>query len=192
MLKAVMMVCWQRPDRRNPVILHSDRGKRFTSADYQQCLTDHYIISSMRAVGHCGDNAAMEGFIGLLNRERVNRRSYLTLADARSDVFDYIECLHNPRMQRRLDAQDQAFRLLTHLSVEMGVEPRFAMPASAIAQRPICYSIHAVTLVLCFAYFGRIRPSKPRGGSHAQKSTPWSSWIVSLDPSAYSATRSLA
>ena len=31
-LKAVMMACWQRPDR-SPVILHSDRGTQFTSAD---------------------------------------------------------------------------------------------------------------------------------------------------------------
>ena len=36
---------------------------------------------------------------------------------ARADVFDYIECFHNPRMQRRLNAKDQAFRLLTQQSV---------------------------------------------------------------------------
>lgn len=118
-LKAVMMACWQRPDR-SPVVLHSDRGTQFTSADYQQFLTDHRITSSMSAVGHCGDNAAMEGFFGLLKRERINRRRYLTLADARSDVFDYIERFHNPRMQRRLDARDQAFKLLTQSSVETG------------------------------------------------------------------------
>lgn len=118
-LKAVMMACWQRPDR-SPVILHSDRGTQFTSADYQQFLKDHHIVSSMSAVGHCGDNAAMEGFFGLLKRERVYRRRYLTLDDARADVFDYIERFHNPRMQRRLDAQDQAFRLLTQPSVKTG------------------------------------------------------------------------
>ena len=118
-LKAVMMACWQRPDR-SPLILHSDRGTQFTSADYQQFLKDHQIVSSMSAVGHCGDNAAMEGFFGLLKRERVNRRQYLTLAEARADVFDYIERFHNPRMQRRLDAQEQAFILLTQPSVTTG------------------------------------------------------------------------
>ena len=119
-LKAVMMACWQRPDRRSPVILHSDRGTQFTSADYQQFLKDQHIVSSMSAVGHCGDNAAMEGFFGKLKRERVHRRRYLTLAEARSDVFDYIERFHNPLIQRRLDARDQAFRLLTQPSVETG------------------------------------------------------------------------
>lgn len=34
-LKAVMIARWQRPDR-SEVILHSDRGTQFTSAEYQQ------------------------------------------------------------------------------------------------------------------------------------------------------------
>ena len=118
-LKAVMMASWQRSDR-SSVILHSDRGTQFTRAEYQQFLKDHHIISSMSDVGHCGDNAAAEGFFGKLKRERVHRRRYLTLAEARSDVFDYIELFHNPLIQRRLDAKDQAFRLLTQQSVETG------------------------------------------------------------------------
>lgn len=114
-LKAVMMSCWQRssPD---PVVLHSDRGTQFTSGEYQRFLADHNIISSMSAVGHCGDNAAAEGFFGLLKRERVYRRNYQTMAQARSDVFDYIERHHNPRMQRRLDNRDQQFIVLTQQS----------------------------------------------------------------------------
>lgn len=118
-LKAVMMACWQRPDR-NEVILHSDRGTQFTSAEYQQFLKDHRITSSMSDVGHRGDNAAAEDFFGKLKRERVYRRRYLTLAEARADVFDYIEQFHNPLIQRRLGAKDQASRLLTQSSVETG------------------------------------------------------------------------
>ncbi len=41
-LKAVLMACWQRPDR-TPVILHSDRGTQFTCSEYQQFLKDHQI-----------------------------------------------------------------------------------------------------------------------------------------------------
>lgn len=73
--------------------------------------------------GHCGDNAAAEGFFGKLKRERVHRRRYLLLAEARADVFDYIERCHNPMIQRRLDAKDQAYRLLTQTSVETGQNP---------------------------------------------------------------------
>ena len=43
----------------------------------------------MSAVGSCADNAAAEGFFGMLKRERVNRRQYVTRADARADVFDW-------------------------------------------------------------------------------------------------------
>ena len=118
-LKAVMMACWQRADR-SPVILHSDRGTQFTSHDYQRFLSDHHIISSMSDVGHCGDNAPAEGFFGMLKRERVNRRRYQTLAQARLDVFDYIERFHNPRIQRRLEARDRKFCALTQLSAETG------------------------------------------------------------------------
>ena len=41
------------------VYKRQDRGTQFTSADYQQFLKDHHIISSMSAVGHCGDNLSL-------------------------------------------------------------------------------------------------------------------------------------
>ena len=59
----------------------------------------------MSAVGSCADNAAAEGFFGLLKRERVNRRQYQSRAEARAGVFDYIECFHNPRRRRQLEAK---------------------------------------------------------------------------------------
>jgi putative transposase len=118
-LQAVLMACWQRPDR-EPVILHSDRGTQFTSYEYQQFLKDHHITLSMSAIGHCGDNAPAEGFFGMLKRERVNRRRYLTVADARSDVFDYIERFHNPRIQRRLDSLQGEASTLTQPSAKTG------------------------------------------------------------------------
>ncbi len=40
-------------------------------------------------------------------------RDMLDPGVARSDVFDYIKRFHNPIIQRRLDACDHAFRLLT-------------------------------------------------------------------------------
>ncbi|MCH6483625.1 IS3 family transposase [Pseudoxanthomonas sp. LH2527] len=70
--------------------------------------------------GRCGDNAAAEGFFGKLKRERIYRRRYLTLAEARTDTFDYIERFHNPLIQRRLDAKDRAFGFLTESFVETG------------------------------------------------------------------------
>ena len=118
-LRAVQMACWQRTDQA-PVILHSDRETQFTSGDYQQFLLDHYIVSSMSDVGHCADNAAAQGFFGMLKRERIYRRRYFSLADTRADVFDYIERFHNPRLQRRVDRQDLAFVTFTQPSAKTG------------------------------------------------------------------------
>ncbi|KPB39919.1 ISxac3 transposase [Pseudomonas syringae pv. maculicola] len=47
-------------------------------------------------MGHCGDNAACEGFFGLLKRERIRRQIYPTKDAARAEVFDYIEMFYNP------------------------------------------------------------------------------------------------
>ena len=58
------------------------------------------------AVGSCADNALAEGFFGMLKRERVSRRRYFTRAEARSDIFDYIERFYNPRMRRRLQRME--------------------------------------------------------------------------------------
>ena len=100
-LRAILMALGQRPGA-GPTILHSDRGAQFTSDEYQRFLRDHGLRSSMSAVGSCADNAAAEGFFGRLKRERVNRRTYRTRAEARTDVFDYIECVHNADRRRRL------------------------------------------------------------------------------------------
>ena len=116
-LDAVTAALGQRDDLNEPVILHSDRGTQFTSHEVQSFLKDQNIVSSMSAVGHCGDNAACEGFFGMLKRERVRRRKYQTRAQARSDIFDYIECFHNPRMKRRVDELDQQFESLFKPSV---------------------------------------------------------------------------
>lgn len=101
-LQAVLMALWQR-EGRDQVILHSDRGTQFTSDEYQRFLKGHNLVCSMSAVGSCADNAAAEGFFGMLKRERVNRRRYYTHAEARTDIFDYIERFYNPRMRRKLE-----------------------------------------------------------------------------------------
>lgn len=53
----------------------------------------------------------------MLKRERVRRRKYQARAQARSDVFDYIERFHNPKMRRRIDQADRAFEALIKPSV---------------------------------------------------------------------------
>ena len=47
--------------------------------------------------GNCHDNAVAESFFNLLKRERIRRRNYKTRAEARQDMFDYIEMFYNPK-----------------------------------------------------------------------------------------------
>ncbi len=118
-LQAVLMAVWQRKEH-TPVILHSDRGCQFTSDEYQIFLKDHGLVCSMSAVGSCADNAAAESFFGVLKRERVNRRCYLTRSEARADIFDYIERFHNAAKRRKLKESKQDEMSLTQVSVESG------------------------------------------------------------------------
>lgn len=55
-----------------------------------------------------------------MKRERVNRRRYATMAEARADVFDYIERFYNPRKQRQMKYRQQTKLHLTKLCVESG------------------------------------------------------------------------
>ena len=103
---------WPRKKKRgqSEVILHSDRGSQFRSTDYQRFLKQNSLVCSISAVGHCGDNAACEGFFGVLKRERVNRMKYPTLDSAKADIFNYIERFHNPRMRKRVARRDMEFQ----------------------------------------------------------------------------------
>jgi putative transposase len=118
-LQAVLMALWQRQDR-SPVVLHSDRGTQFASDEYQRFLRGHNLTCSMSAVGSCADNALVEGFFGMLKRERVNRRRYPTRAQARADIFDYIERFYNPRMRSKLTRQESQKTTLNQTVRENG------------------------------------------------------------------------
>jgi putative transposase len=85
--------------RRDPapgLILHSDQGSQYGSQDWRQALSDHGISPSMSRRGNCYDNAVKESFFSSLKMERVRRKVYLSLGEARSDLFDYIEMFYNP------------------------------------------------------------------------------------------------
>jgi putative transposase len=49
----------------------------------------------MGSVGDCYDNAMCESFFASLECELLDRSSFLTHADARLAIFDYIESFYN-------------------------------------------------------------------------------------------------
>ena len=95
-LQALLMAVWRRKPT-GKVLIHSDQGSQFTSLEWASFLKHHNLEHSMSRRGNCHDNAVAESFFNLLKRERIRRRTYKTRADARSDVFDYIEFFYNPK-----------------------------------------------------------------------------------------------
>jgi transposase InsO family protein len=79
------------------LLAHSDRGSQYASDHYQRLLARHGIDCSMSERGQCWDNAPMESFFATLKKELVHHEDYLTRAQARSSIFEYIETFYNPR-----------------------------------------------------------------------------------------------
>lgn len=95
-LQALLMAIWRRKPR-DKVLIRSDQGSQFTSMDWAAFLRAHKLEHSMSRRGNCHDNAVAESFFNLLKRERIRRQTYRTRAEARQDVFDYIEMFYNPK-----------------------------------------------------------------------------------------------
>jgi len=77
------------------LLFHSDRGVQYASGDYRQALSQAGLIASMSRSGNCYDNAAMESFWSTLKLELVYRQDFQTRAQARTQIFDYIESFYN-------------------------------------------------------------------------------------------------
>jgi putative transposase len=93
---ALVMAMWRR-GKPEAVLHHSDRGSQYTSEPFQRLLADHGVTCSMSRAGNVWDNAVMESFFSSLKTERTAARLYRTRAQAKADVFDYIEGFYNPR-----------------------------------------------------------------------------------------------
>ena len=93
---ALVMAIWRRGTP-HIVLHHSDRGSQYMSEPFQRLLADHSVTCSMSRAGNVWDNAVMESFFSSLKTERTAAKMYCTRAQAKADVFDYIECFYNPR-----------------------------------------------------------------------------------------------
>lgn len=84
-------------------ILHSDRGSQFRSRKQQRALTRHQMVGSMGQVGSAGDNAAMESFFALLQKNVLDRQRWATRDELRLAIVTWIErTYHRRRRQARL------------------------------------------------------------------------------------------
>ena len=104
--------------RRNPVgtIVHSDRGSQFRSNAFVRTIKNNGLVGSMGRVGACGDNAAMESFFALLQKNVLDRQRWATREELRLAIITWIErTYHRRRRQRRLGRLTPVeYETLTH------------------------------------------------------------------------------
>ncbi len=77
------------------LVAHSDRGSTYAGEHYQRILARHRLTCSMSRRANCWDNAPMESFFASLKKELIHGRDYATRADARAEIFEYIEVFYN-------------------------------------------------------------------------------------------------
>lgn len=91
----------RRPDT---VVHHSDQGTQYTSIAFGNRCQAEGVQPSMGSVGDCYDNAMCESFFSTLECELIDRMDFSTRAEAKQEVFRYIEGWYNPhRIHSALD-----------------------------------------------------------------------------------------
>lgn len=89
----VMAFTRQRPSA--GLVLHSDRGSQYASADFRAKLKQYGMRQSMSRRGNCYDNAPMESFFSSLKGEYLEHQHFATHEAARAAVFAYVEAFYN-------------------------------------------------------------------------------------------------
>jgi transposase InsO family protein len=84
-------------------ICHSDRGSQFRSTAFVRTLKNNGLVGSMGRVAAAGDNAAMESFHALLQKNVLNAKKWDTREELRVAIVTWIErTYHRRRRKRRL------------------------------------------------------------------------------------------
>ncbi len=81
-------------------VVHSDRGSQFRSRRFVRALGRHDMVGSMGRVGSAGDNAAMESFFSLLQKNVLDRRRWDTREQLRIAIVTWIERTYHRRRRQ--------------------------------------------------------------------------------------------
>src|SRR3954469_740337 len=81
-------------------VVHSDRGSQFRSHAYFSQLRRAQLRGSMGRVGACADNAAMESFFSLLQKNVLNRQRWQTREQLRLAIVVWIERTYHRRRRQ--------------------------------------------------------------------------------------------
>ena len=83
-------------------IVHSDRGSQCRSRMFVLAVNRHRLSGSIGPVGAAGDNAAMESFFALLQKNVLDRQPWTTRQQVRIAIATWIERTYH--RHRRQDA----------------------------------------------------------------------------------------
>jgi putative transposase len=83
------------------VVVHSDRGSQFRARSFRAVLTAAGLQGSMGRVASAGDNAAMESWNALLQKNVLNRRRWATRDQLHDAIVFWIERTYNRRRRQR-------------------------------------------------------------------------------------------
>ena len=83
-------------------LFHSDRGFQYTNRIFYNKLQKAKMKQSMSRVAKCIDNGPMEGFWGILKRERYYGKRFTSRETLVQMIEDYIFYYNNQRVQRNL------------------------------------------------------------------------------------------
>lgn len=83
-------------------LFHSDRGFQYTNRVFHTKLESAGMTQSMSRVAKCIDNGPMEGFWGILKRERYYGNRFTNRETLVKMIEDYIKYYNNKRLQRNL------------------------------------------------------------------------------------------
>ena len=81
--------------------VHSDRGSQFRSKKVVRLLKNNGLKGSMGRVGSSSDNAAMESFFSLLQKNVLDTRRWETREELRLAIVLWIETKYNRRRRQR-------------------------------------------------------------------------------------------
>jgi transposase InsO family protein len=84
---------WRRPAA--GLIVHSDRGGQYVSDELKAMIAKHHARQSMSRADDPYDNAFAESFFSRFKAELLEGGAFLSVEDARTEIFDFIEMYYN-------------------------------------------------------------------------------------------------
>jgi putative transposase len=94
-----LSMAFKRRNVKPGLIIHSDRGVQYRAQKYIDFMRRHGAVPSMSRKGNCWDNAPMESFFSRLKVELIYVQQFLSIEEAKSSIFEYIEVFYN-RLRR--------------------------------------------------------------------------------------------